>query len=164
MSFTELLIWGATVGIGATVFTDFTGIMRQGWTATNGFYCLVGRWHGSIPRNGLAHKDIRDAPTLAPEAVLGWSAHLLLSLLFGIGFTFLFGSTALSEPKVWQGLSFGIATVLVPWLIFQPLFGWGVAASKAPEPWKMRLRGLITHSLFGLGLWLSTLILNIMGN
>jgi hypothetical protein len=164
MNFAELLIWGAALGLGATVFTDLAGILRQGWTATNGFYCLVGRWVGSVSRVELLHTDIRNTPRLKTEAALGWTAHLLLGLLFGMAFAVLFGPTALHEPKAWQGLSFGLATVLVPWLVFQPLFGWGVAVSKAPEPWKMRLRGLVTHLTFGLGLWLSAMVSSMMLN
>lgn len=129
--------------------------MRQGWAATDGFYRLVGRWIGSIPSIGLFYNDIRATAPVAAEAILGWGAHIILGLLFGIDFVLLFGTSALSEPKAWQGLSFGLATVLVPWLIFQSLFGWGVAVSKALEPWKMRHRGIITHTVFGLGLWLS---------
>ncbi|MTI02653.1 DUF2938 family protein [Roseibium sp. RKSG952] len=159
MNVVEFLIGGAIVGFGATVFTDLVGLLRQGWPATNGFYCLVGRWIGSVPRTGFSHADIRTTAPVDGEAVLGWGAHIFLGLLFGIGFVFLFGSTALDAPKAWQGLSFGLGTVLVPWLIFQPLFGWGVAVSKAPEAWKLRLRSVITHAVFGIGLWLSALAL-----
>lgn len=159
MSFAELLIWGAVAGIGATVFTDVIGVLRQGWGATNGFYSLVGRWIGSLPRAGFAHDDIRTSPPVVAEAVLGWAAHALLGVMFGIGFALLFGAPALEAPQLWQGLSFGLGTVLVPWLVFQPLFGWGFAMSRAPEPWKMRMKGMITHSVFGLGLWLSALVL-----
>ncbi|WP_152610747.1 DUF2938 family protein [Ruegeria sp. ANG-R] len=161
MNFVELLSFGAVVGLGATVFTDLVGIFRQGWAATNGFYSLVGRWIGSIPDAGLVHSDIRNSAPVSSEAALGWSAHLILGGLFGIGFVCLFGPASLSAPKAWQGLSFGLLTVLVPWLIFQPLFGWGVAVSKAPESWKLRLRNLVTHSVFGLGLWLSALLVQI---
>ncbi|WP_390913867.1 DUF2938 family protein [Pseudosulfitobacter sp. SM2401] len=159
MNFVEYLSWGAAVGFGATIFTDLVGLLRQGWAATDGFYRLVGRWIGSFPSVGLFHNDIRATAPVAAEAILGWGGHIILGLLFGIGFVLLFGISAVGEPKAWQGLSFGLATVLVPWLIFQPLFGWGIAVSKAPEPWEMRLRGIVTHAVFGLGLWLSALLL-----
>lgn len=161
MDFAEMLVRGAAAGLGATLLTDLVGILRHGWSATNGFYSLVGRWIGSAPRTGILHEDIRTSPPAPAEALLGWSAHTILGLLFGIGFVLLAGPTALSTPRVWQGLGFGLATVLVPWLIFQPLFGWGVALSKAPEPWRLRLRSVVTHLVFGLGLWLSALLLNV---
>jgi hypothetical protein len=48
---------------------------------------------------------------------------------------------------------FGIVSVLVPYLIMQPSFGLGIAASKAPEPTSARLRSLMAHTAFGVGLY-----------
>lgn len=154
MILSELFLSGAVVGLGATLIADVVGVLRQGWPATNGFYGLVGRWVGSLAHGKIAHRDIRETPPVPYEGVLGWSAHIVLGLCFGIGFVGLFGETALSAPKPWQGITIGLATVLVPWFIFQPLFGWGVAVSNAPKPWKMRLKSIITHMIFGIGLWL----------
>tara|TARA_Y100001956_G_scaffold82919_1_gene106818 strand:- start:3519 stop:4010 length:492 start_codon:yes stop_codon:yes gene_type:complete len=160
MSFAEVLVLGAVAGLGATVFTDLIAILRQGWAVTHGFYCLVGRWVGSFRYHGPVHDDIRASVPVVGEAMFGWSAHVLLGVMYGIGFAMLFGSSALEKPQIWQGLSFGIATVLVPWLIFQPLFGWGFAMSKAPDPWTLRMKGVITHTVFGLGVWVSLVALN----
>ncbi|MBO9452117.1 DUF2938 family protein [Tropicibacter sp. R16_0] len=160
MDFWELMTWGGALGLGATLITDCVGVLRQGFAATHGFYCLVGRWLGSVHRQGLFRGDIRAAQPIQAEAALGWAAHIGLGVGFGMAFAALFGPAALRMPQVWQGLSFGVLTVLVPWLVFQPFFGWGIAVSKTPEPWRMRLRGLITHAVFGLGLWLSALLLS----
>lgn len=160
MSFAELLIFGATVGLGATVFADLIAVVRQGWPLTHGFYCLVGRWVGSLPRAGFIHDDIRATTPVIGEAILGWGAHVMLGVIYGISFVLMFGPTAIDTPQLWQGLGFGLVTVLVPWLIFQPLFGWGLGMSKAPEPWKMRLKGVINHAAFGCGIWLSILVSN----
>ncbi len=160
MSFVELLIFGATAGLGATVLADLVGVLRQGWGAIHGFYCLVGRWVRSLSQRGFAHDDIRISASIAGEAAFGWCAHVLLGIVCGIGFAFLFGSSAFDAPRIWQGLSFGLVTVLVPWLIFQPLFGWGFPMSKAPNPWKMRMKGVINHAVFGLGIGLSVVTLN----
>ncbi|WP_264346966.1 DUF2938 domain-containing protein [Rheinheimera sp. MM224] len=40
----------------------------------------------------------------------------------------------------------------------QPALGSGIAASKTPSPAKARLKSLLTHSVFGLGLYLSGLL------
>lgn len=155
MSFAELAFFGIAAGLGATLFADVFAVWRQGWAMTHGFYCLVGRWVGSLPQQGPIHNDIRSSKPIPNEAQLGWIAHILLGVIYGICFVFLFGPSAIHTPQIWQGLIFGLVTVLVPWLIFQPLFGWGIAMSKAPEPWKMRAKGLINHFIFGCGLWLS---------
>lgn len=162
MSFASLLIVGALAGLGATILADVFAVLRQGWAMTHGFYCLVGRWVGSLPRAGLAHKDLRSSTPVAQEAALGWAAHIALGILYGMGFVVLFGQAALDTPQIWKGLSFGVITILVPWLIFQPLFGWGIAMSKAPGAWKTRVKGLSTHAVFGLGLWVNTVILKLL--
>mgnify|MGYP001322977835 CR=1 FL=1 len=51
------------------------------------------------------------------------------------------------------GLLFGIVTVLAPFLIMQPAFGLGFAASKTPNPMQARLRSLMNHTAFGCGLY-----------
>lgn len=159
MSFAELIWLGMLAGIGVTAFTDVIAVGRQGWAMTHGFYCLVGRWVGSLPQNGVFHSGIRRSTPAPFEAVLGWAAHILLGVIYWVCFMLSFGPSALYMPQLWQGVGFGIVTVLVPWLVFQPLFGWGVGMSKAPDPWKMRLKGIITHTVFGLGIWGSMQIL-----
>lgn len=47
----------------------------------------------------------------------------------------------------------GLVTVAVPWLVMQPGFGMGIAASRTPNPTAARLRSLVTHLVFGLGLY-----------
>jgi hypothetical protein len=160
MNFAELFVFGAVAGLGATVFFDIVTVLRQGWAPTHGFYCLVGRWIGSLTSTGIMHSDIRASAPVYGEAFWGWGAHALLGVIYGIGFVFLFGSSAISAPHILQGLVFGLATVLVPWLVFQPMFGWGIGMSKVPEPWKMRMKGAVNHAVFGLGIWLSITLLN----
>jgi hypothetical protein len=47
----------------------------------------------------------------------------------------------------------GIASVAAPLLLMLPAMGLGFAASKAPNPAKARLRSLVTHIVFGVGLY-----------
>ncbi|MNC95445.1 hypothetical protein D3C83_125650 [compost metagenome] len=52
-------------------------------------------------------------------------------------------------------MAFGLATVLVPYLVMQPAFGLGIAASRTKNPGAARLKSLMTHAIFGLGLFVS---------
>jgi hypothetical protein len=49
-------------------------------------------------------------------------------------------------------------TTLVPFLVLQPSFGLGIAASRTPKPNQARLKSLMTHTVFGLGLYLCALL------
>jgi hypothetical protein len=58
---------------------------------------------------------------------------------------------------VLPALLFGIGTVIFPFLIMQPSFGLGIAASKTPKPTQARLKSLVTHTVFGVGLYVCAL-------
>ena len=50
-----------------------------------------------------------------------------------------------------------LVTVAAPLFLMQPGMGMGIAASKTPNPNAVRLRSLVTHAVFGAGLYLSAL-------
>lgn len=52
-------------------------------------------------------------------------------------------------------LVLGIATVAVPLFLIQPAMGAGFASSKTPTPGKNCLRSVISHAVFGVGLYLA---------
>jgi hypothetical protein len=47
----------------------------------------------------------------------------------------------------------GIGSVVAPFLLMQPGMGAGIAASRTPKPGAARLNSLVTHAVFGLGLY-----------
>lgn len=53
---------------------------------------------------------------------------------------------------VLPGLLWGLATVLLPWAILYPAFGWGLFGASAPAGTRPLLSPAISHSLYGLGL------------
>jgi hypothetical protein len=48
---------------------------------------------------------------------------------------------------------YGSGTVVFPLFIMQPSLGFGVAASRTPNPTQARLKSLMTHTVFGVGLY-----------
>ena len=52
---------------------------------------------------------------------------------------------------------FGVATVAFGWFVLQPGLGLGWAASRTPNPTRVRMLNLAGHTVFGLGLWLTAL-------
>jgi hypothetical protein len=63
------------------------------------------------------------------------------------------------QPSPGAAIAFGILTVAAPFFVMQPGMGLGIAASKTPKPNVARLRSLATHTIFGLGLYASALLL-----
>nr|WP_202899843.1 DUF2938 family protein [Kordiimonas gwangyangensis] len=65
----------------------------------------------------------------------------------------------MKAPTPLPALAVGIGSIIAPFFIMQPAFGFGFAASRTPAPWKARLKSLVTHTVFGMGLYLTALLL-----
>ncbi|RIK60469.1 DUF2938 domain-containing protein, partial [candidate division KSB1 bacterium] len=66
----------------------------------------------------------------------------------------------LQHPTLMPAIIFGVVTVVAPFFIMQPSFGFGFAASKMPSPGSARLRSLMNHTAFGVGLHLFAVLFN----
>jgi hypothetical protein len=51
----------------------------------------------------------------------------------------------------------GLVTIAGPWFVMQPAMGAGFAGSRTPNPGATRLRNLATHTVYGIGLYLTAL-------
>lgn len=122
-------------------------------------YRLLGRWLGHLPKGTYFHQRIAAASPVPRERIIGWLAHYGIGIAFAALLLLLGGSSWAGSPTIWPALAVGIGTVLAPWLVMQPAFGAGIAGSKTPRPWAGRLRNLGTHTVFGIGLYLSAAVL-----
>jgi Protein of unknown function (DUF2938) len=153
-------IAAALAGIGATLLIDLWALLlRRGFGIPSLDYCLLGRWLLHMPAGTFAHPSIGAAPRKPSECTVGWTAHYLIGTTFGVLFVLLVSGTWLERPTLLPALAFGVVTVLVPFLVMQPSFGLGVAASRTPRPNQARLKSLMTHTVFGVGLYLWALVL-----
>ncbi|HYC35272.1 MAG TPA: DUF2938 domain-containing protein [Usitatibacter sp.] len=142
------------IGIGATAVMDAWTLARRRLFGTPlPDYALVGRWLAHLARGRFRHERIAASPPVGNERALGWAAHYAV----GIGFAALLLATAghewLSHPTLAPALLLGIATVAAPFLVMQPGMGAGIAASRTPRPNSARLQSLVTHAVFGFGLY-----------
>jgi hypothetical protein len=62
------------------------------------------------------------------------------------------------SPSLLPALLVGIVTVLAPLLILQPALGAGIASSKTPTPVFNCMKSLVTHTVYGFGLYLAALV------
>lgn len=144
------------MGIGATAVMDAWGAIRKrllGMPAAD--YGMVGRWIGHMAHGTFRHDRIAAASPIPGERVIGWTAHYAIGVVFAAGLIWIAGFEWLQQPTLVPALAFGIGTVVAPFFLMQPGMGAGVAASRTPKPWSARLQSLITHAVFGVGLWLA---------
>lgn len=157
----QYIIGATLVGLGATLVIDLWALLlKRGFNIPSLNYCLLGRWLLHMPSGTFVHDSIGAATQKRHECAMGWVAHYLIGTTFALVFVLLAPSTWLERPTLLPALAFGILTTLVPFLIMQPSFGLGIAASKAPNPRQARLKSLMTHTVFGVGLYIWALLLS----
>ena len=157
------LISAIAVGIGATLVLDLWALfLRRAFNIPLPNYCLVGRWLRYMPGGTFKHKSIAAASRKDLECTLGWIAHYATGAVFALALVVLASPRWLQQPTVLPALLLGVATVLVPFFVMHPSFGLGVAASKTPNPAQARLRSLMAHTVFGLGLYISAVALSFL--
>jgi len=158
----NLLLAMLLVGVGATLIMDMWALFLQRVLAIPSLsYCLVGRWVGHMPRGIFYHAKIAAAEARPGECTLGWVIHYLIGIIYA-------GFLVLPHQGIWLhwlsynalqafgvAMALGVATVIFPFLVMQPALGFGLAASKNPKPLQARIKTLLTHSVFGVGLYVA---------
>lgn len=149
------------VGVFATLVMDlWTLLLRRLFGVTPLDYALVGRWLGHMSAGQFAHAGIGRSARVRGEKALGWVAHYAIGVVFAAGLILASGEAWLQSPALGPALAFGLITVVLPFFVMQPAFGAGIAASKTPKPTQARVRSLVTHSVFGLGLYAGGWLVN----
>jgi hypothetical protein len=148
------------IGLIATALTDIWGIIRHRLLRVPPpDYALVGRWIAHMRRGIFRHDDIRATAPVGHECTLGWIVHYLIGIAFAALLPAIWGESWLRHPTLVPPLGVGVATVAAPFLLMQPGMGLGIAASRTPRPGRARLHSLLTHAVFGLGLYLGARLL-----
>jgi Protein of unknown function (DUF2938) len=141
-------------GAGATIVMDLWAIVRRrAFDIPLPNYGLVGRWVAHLTRGRLHHASIAASPAVRGERIIGWVAHYVTGVAFAGLLLAGWGLHWVRQPTIGPALLVGIGTVAAPFLVLQPAMGAGVAASRMPRPTAARLQSLITHTVFGLGLY-----------
>ncbi|PHM61539.1 DUF2938 domain-containing protein [Xenorhabdus ishibashii] len=154
----EFIVYSVLIGAGATVVMDLWAVFIKwcfGIPSLN--YSMVGRWIGHIPRGKFIHTTILQAEPVKGETGIGWFAHYLIGIIFAGVLLLIYGVDWAKNPTFLPALIIGIVTVVAPFFIMQPGMGMGIAASKTPAPNTARLRSLMAHTSYGVGLYLAAL-------
>lgn len=157
------LMYSALIGVGATVAMDAWTIARKRIFGVPPFdYGLVGRWLAYMPRGRFRHHPIAASPRVGGERAIGWTAHYAIGIGFAAILLAIWGLEWTRQPSIGPALIVGIGSVAAPFLLMQPGMGAGIAASRTKRPAAARLQSVVTHAVFGLGLyaagWLSSLL------
>ena len=156
----SLMFQGALLGLGATVLFDL-------WQGALSFlprqappdWAPIGRWFWHLRDGRVFHDDIMQAEPSDYELALGWVGHYAVGLVYGVVFALIVGPEWMAAPRFLPAWIFGLATVAFGWFLLQPGLGLGWAASRTESPTRVRLMNLAGHTVFGLGLYLTALVI-----
>ena len=151
------------IGVVATATLDLWSITMHralGQPLTN--WAHVGRWIADLPRGTFRHAAIAEVPPRAGELGIGWTTHYVVGIVYAA--LYLLALAAAGSPPTFSSAAlFGLVTVLAPWLILQPGIGAGFFASRTPAPGLTRVRNVVAHVIFGIGLYVGWELLSALG-
>jgi len=157
--FDSLLLHAVAVGIGATAVMDLWLLLLKARGIPTLNYALLGRWVGHMPHGRWSHDAIAKAWPVRGELALGWAVHYATGIAFALLLAGLVGPGWWQAPTLLPALGLGLGTVVLPFFVMQPAMGAGMASSRTPTPALNRLKSLANHTVFGLGLYVSALVI-----
>lgn len=101
------------------------------------------------------HESIARSPPVRGERLIGWAAHYMIGIAFASALIGVWGLAWVRHPTIGPALLVGFVSVAAPFLLMQPGMGAGIAAARTPRPAAARIQSLVTHAVFGLGLYAS---------
>jgi hypothetical protein len=156
----NILLKISAIGIGATLILDLWNYLLGLFNIKSLDYRFVGRWIGSFANGKFYHSNIMITPPVQNELFIGWTVHYLIGISFSFVLIIVFGNGWLEKPLLVPAILIGLATVIAPLFIMQPALGFGIASSNLPNPIVRVLKSIITHLVYGTGLYLSALLVN----
>lgn len=157
---THNVLGAVAIGVGASLLMDaWNLLLRRAFGVPSLNCCLLGRWFLYMPEGTFFHSSIAAASPRRFECAAGWIAHYTIGVVLAQVFLALAPADWLQRPTVLPALLYGVGTVVFPLFVLQPSLGLGIASSKTPKPAQARLKSLVTHIVFGVGLYLCAVAL-----
>ncbi len=156
----NIVIKTLLVGIGATFAMDVWSYILSLFRVSSLDYRFVGRWVGNFSNGKFFHNKITDAAPIKNELALGWASHYFIGIAFAFLFLLIYGKSWFEKPTLFPAILIGLITIVAPFFLMQPAFGLGVAGANVPEPDTLRLKSFMAHLIYGIGLYLSAILMN----
>lgn len=153
----EFIVRTLLIGVGATVVMDLWGLLLKQFGIPSLNFAYLGRFIGHLPKGKWIHESIAKAAPVRGELAIGWCAHYSIGIAFAALLLATFGLSWARFPSLLPALVIGVATVVAPLFVLQPALGAGIASSKTPRPLFNSMKSLVTHGVFGVGLYVAAL-------
>jgi hypothetical protein len=157
----SVAVVAVVIGIGATLVMDAWNLFLKRMLGIPSLtYCLLGRWVLHMPDGTFTHASIASASKKARECTVGWLVHYTIGVGLALALLMLLSGDWFERPTLLPALLYGLGTVVFPFFVLQPSLGFGIASSRTPKPWVARAKSLVTHVVFGVGLFISAVVVH----
>ena len=153
-------IKAALIGVGGTIVLDLWAVFMTrvlGMPAAN--WPMVGRWIGNMPCGQFVHESMAKARPVNGESAVGWIAHYVIGIGYGLLLLAFWGRAWIVQPTLLPPMILSWLLLVAPYFIMMPGMGSGIAGSKTPKPNVTRLKSVVGHSIFGVGMYATALAL-----
>jgi hypothetical protein len=150
----DILLKATLVGVGGTIVLDLYALMMSrvlGVPAPK--WAIVGRWFGNMARGQFVQVAMSEAAPVKGELAIGWIAHYAIGIGYGLLLVALWGKVWLERPTLLPPMILAWVLLVAPYFMMMPGMGMGIAGSRTPKPNVTRLKSVMGHSVFGLGMY-----------
>jgi hypothetical protein len=154
----EIIVAAVLVGIGGTAILDMISFLMErffGVPATN--WAMVGRWVGHMPTGRFVQRDLKQADPISGEHAIGWIFHYVIGAGYGLLLVAIWGAGWLQAPSFAPPMILVLALLVLPFFVMMPGMGAGIAGNRTPRPNVTRLKSVVGHSIFGIGMYVTAL-------
>jgi len=151
----EFILRALLIGVGATLVMDAWAFLLRQFGVPSLNFAFLGRWIGHLFDGQWMHESIAKASPVKGELLIGWCVHYSIGIAFSGVLLATCGLKWARSPTLLPALLTGLVTVLAALLVLQPALGAGIASSKTPAPLFNTMKSLLTHTVFGFGLYLA---------
>jgi hypothetical protein len=122
-------------------------------------YALLGRYVLKVLQTGhLIIPKVHTLPAIAYENLAGWLFHMGVGIADTFIYMIIIFKILKTKPHLLISLGIGWMLIAMPMLIEQPMLGMGVAGRLTSDPDFTRLITFSYHTVFGLGLFVGSII------
>jgi hypothetical protein len=155
----EFIVRAILIGAGATIILDGWALLAtRAYRTPAPRWDLVGRWIAGIPRGRFVNANLGETSPVRGELAIGWLVHYVVGIFYAALLLAIWGLNWARHPTLAPAIILSLLTLAAPFLVMQPGMGVGVAASKTPDPNGARLKSVINHTVFGLGLYVAGVV------
>ena len=155
------IVNGLITGIIATfLFDAFQYSLSYAYNIDKPKWNLAGRYFLGLKEKKYIRLDLANENEISNELIFGLVGHYLIGSIFGLSYVII-NIIMLSDPSLLLAIFIGFITVLGGWCIMMPFaYNIGFFACKKNKQTQLMVQNLISHFIFGIGLFLGYSIIS----